>query len=90
MRSCNGTQSVAERNYPTSEVKGRNWEDPMPKGRRPRGVTLRMRSGGRPTAPGCDSIGAAERSYPPREARGADRRSNPRSKERWLCGRRRA
>ena len=28
-----------------SEVRGRSWEDPMPKGRRPRGVTLRPSSG---------------------------------------------
>ena len=28
-----------------SEVRGRSWEDPMPEGRRPRGVTPRPRSG---------------------------------------------
>ena len=37
--------SVAERSYPTSEVTGRSWEDPMPEGRRPRGITPRLRSG---------------------------------------------
>ena len=37
--------SRAERSYPTSEVRGRSWEDPMPKGRRPRGVTPHPRSG---------------------------------------------
>ena len=37
--------SVAERGHPTSEVRGRSREDPMPKGRRPRGVTPRPRSG---------------------------------------------
>ena len=27
---CNGTHSVAERSYPTSEDRGRSREDPMP------------------------------------------------------------
>ena len=101
----------------------------MPKGRWPRGVTPRLRSGaaaesarlrkrsnGReelphvrgqgqlPGVPGCDSPGAAERSYPTSEVRGgsweelpprprpgaADRKSNPTCKERWLHGCRRA
>ena len=33
------------RSYPTFEVRSRSREDPMPKGRRPRGVTPRPRSG---------------------------------------------
>ena len=37
--------SAAERSYPTSEVRGRSREDPMPEGRRPRGLTPRPRSG---------------------------------------------
>ena len=37
--------SAAERSHPTSEVRGRSWEDPMPKGLRPRGVTPHPRSG---------------------------------------------
>ena len=36
---------MAERSYPTSEVRGRSLEDPMPEGRWPRGVTPRPRSG---------------------------------------------
>ena len=36
---------AAERSHPTSEVKGRSREDPMPEGRRPRGVSPRPRSG---------------------------------------------
>ena len=36
---------AAERSYPTSEVRGRSREDPMPEGRWPRGVTPRPRSG---------------------------------------------
>ena len=31
--------------YPTSEVRGRNWEDPMPKWKQPRGVTPGQRPG---------------------------------------------
>ena len=37
--------SAAERSYPTSEVRGRSREDPMPEGRQPRGVTPCRRSG---------------------------------------------
>ena len=40
-----GALSAAERSHPTSEVRGRSWEDPMPKGLRPRGVTPHPRSG---------------------------------------------
>ena len=37
--------SVAERKYPTSEVRGRSQEDPMPEWRQPRGDAPRPRSG---------------------------------------------
>ena len=53
-----------------SEVRGRSLEDPMPEGRRPRGVTPCLRSGQRPRVPDCDSTGTAERSYPASEVRG--------------------
>ena len=43
--SATGTLNTAERSYPTSEVRGRSQEDPMPEGWRPRGVTARPRSG---------------------------------------------
>ena len=36
---------MAERCYPMTEVRGRSWEDPMPKERRPRGATSCPRSG---------------------------------------------
>ena len=58
--------SAAKRSYPTSEVRGRSQEDPMPKGWRPRGVTPRPRSGA-----------AAGRSYPTPEARGSSREDQP-------------
>ena len=43
--AATGAFSMAERSYPTAEVRGRSLEDPMPKGRRPRGVTPRPKSG---------------------------------------------
>ena len=42
---CEGAQSAAKRSYPTSEVRVRSLEDPMPKGQWPSGVTPRPRSG---------------------------------------------
>ena len=42
-----------------------------------------------PRVPGCNSAGAAERSYPTTEAGAAARRSNPTSKKQWLHGCRR-
>ena len=52
-------QSVAERSYPTSEVRGRSWEDPTPEGWQPRGATP------------CPRLGeAAKRGYPMTKVRG--------------------
>ena len=42
---CEGAQSAAKRSYPTSEVRVRSLEDPMPKGQWPSGVTPLPRSG---------------------------------------------
>ena len=42
---CDGTHSAAERSYPTSEVRGRSQEDPMPEGLRPRRIGGRRRRG---------------------------------------------
>ena len=65
-------QSMAERSYPTSEVRGRSWEDPMPEGWQPRGAPPRPRSEAaarkRSPRPRCGA--AAERSYLMLEARG--------------------
>ena len=90
--AATGALSPGERSYPTSEVRGRSREDPMPEEQWPRGVTPRPRSGA-----------AAERSYPVSGVRGggweelphaqrqgAARRTNRRSKELWLRERRRA
>ena len=43
MGGCDSAQSMAERSYPKSEVRGKSWEDPMPAGQRPRGVTPCLR-----------------------------------------------
>ena len=71
--------SVAERSYPTSEVRGRSWEDPMPEGRQPRGVTPHLRSGAvaERSYPSLRSGAAAERSYPSPRSGAAARRSYP-------------
>ena len=82
--------SVAEKSYPTSEVRGRSQEDPMPEGRRPRGVTPRPRSGAtaesarlrrrrnsREELPRVRGRSGDERSYPASEVRGGDERSYP-------------
>ena len=66
---------AAERSHPMSEVKGRSREDPMPKGRRPRGVTPRPRSGAvtRGVTPHPRSGAAAGRRYPMPQDRGQGR-----------------
>ena len=85
-----GMLSAAERSYPTSEVRGRSREDPMPEGQRPRGVTPRLRSGaaaesarlqqrrnGREELPNSEVRGGDERSYPTSEVRGRGREDQP-------------
>ena len=42
---CDRHTKHSREELPTSKVRGRSWEDPMPEGRRPRGVTPRLRSG---------------------------------------------
>ena len=100
--AATGTLSMAERSYPTSEVRGRSQKDPMPEGRRPRGVTPRPRSGQLPRVPGCDGAWMAERSYSVSEVGvggggreelprvrgwGGDQRSYPTSEVRVVAGR---
>ena len=60
--AVNNALSAAEKSYPTSKVRGRSWEDPMPEGWQPRGATQRPRPGT-----------AARRSNPMPEARGDGR-----------------
>ena len=81
---------MVEKSYPTSKVRGRSREDPMPEGRRPRGVTPRPRSGAVAESARLRRRRNAERSYPASEVGGAAGRSYSTSEEPWLCRRRRA
>ena len=72
-----GTLSMAERSYPTSEVRGKSQEDPMPEGWWPRGVTPHPRSGQELRVPGCDSAGMAKRSYRMSRVRGGAQEELP-------------
>ena len=74
-----------------SEVRARSLEDPMPEGRRPRGVTPHLRSGAAAKSTrlrrhrncreelSCvrGQAGEAERRYPASKVRGSDKRSYP-------------
>ena len=75
--AATGAPSAAERSHPTSEVRGRSWEDPVPEGQQPRGVTPCPRSGQRPRVPECEGAGTAERSYPLSEVGGGGREEIP-------------
>ena len=87
--AATGALSVDERSYPTSD---RSREDPMPEGRRPRGVTPRLRSGAvaesarlRWHRNGQEALShvrgqgrrPAEKSYPASKVRGGGQRSYP-------------
>ena len=89
---CDGAHGEAERSYPTSEARGRSREDPMPEGRRPRGVIQCPRSGVAAESARLRQRrnGGEELPHVRPRSGAAARRSNPTSKERWLRGRRRA
>ena len=76
-----GALSMAE-SYPASKVRGSGQEE-LPRirgqGQQPGGATPHPRS-----------RATTERGHPVSEARAETGRSNPTSKEWWLCGRRRA
>ena len=88
--SCDGAQSTAERSYPTSKVRGRSWENPMPEGQQPRGVTLRLRSGAVAKSARLRWRRNGQEELLTARGQGAvAETSNPTSKERWLHGHRR-
>ena len=60
---------MAERSYPTLKVRGRSREDPIPEGRRLRGVTPRPRSGVAAESARLRRRRNAERSYRASEVR---------------------
>ena len=76
---CNGALSMCERSYPTSEVRGRSWRTPCPKGGSQEELPHIRGQGQRPRVPGCDSTGTAERSYPSLRSGAAAQRSYPTS-----------
>ena len=83
---CDSKQRAAKRRYPTSKVRGRSWKDPMPEGRRPRGVTPCRGKGQWTRMPGWDSAGAAERSYPTFKIRGSSRKCQATTAQEQLRG----
>ena len=78
-------RAAAKRSYPTSEVwgSGREYQTAMAQ-ERPRGATLRPRSGGAAErrCPALEVRGGNKRSYPASEVRGRDERTYPTSKVR--------
>ena len=84
---------MAGRSYPTSEVRGCSREKlTRVKGQgHSREELNRVRGQGLwRTVQGCNSTRAAKSSYPTPKVGAAAEMSNPRSKERWLRGLRRA
>lgn len=65
-------EAMAKGATPTSEVRGRNARNPMPKGQWPRRLlTCEVRGSGR--VPGCDNAGTTERTYHESKVRGGGR-----------------
>ena len=71
---------MAERSFPTSEVRGSSREE----------LISVLGQGRRRRLPGCDSAGTAERSYPSPGPGAEAERSYPTPEERWLRRPRRA
>ena len=69
--------STAERSHPTSEVKGRSQEDPIPEGQRPRGVTPRPRSGAAAESARLQRCRNGREELPKSEARGGHWEDQP-------------
>ena len=79
--------SVAERKYPTSEVRGRSQEDPMPEGWRPRGVTLHPRSGAVAQNARLQRCRNGQEELPKSKVRGSGREEIPRERgQGWRPG----
>ena len=90
MHITSATSAFSAGGYPTSEVRSRSREDPMPERKRPRGVIPRRRSGAAAKSarlrwrrnsqeelPSLRSGAAAGRSYPTPEARGGSWEEQP-------------
>ena len=75
--AATGAFIMTERSYPTSEVRGRSHEDPMPEGRWQEELPHVRGQGQWPRVPGCDGTGTAERNYPTSEVRGGGQEELP-------------
>ena len=60
-----------------SEVRGRSWEDPMPEGRGPRGVTPCLRSGAAAKSARLQQHRNGQEELPKSEVRGGGREELP-------------
>ena len=60
-----------------SEVRGRSWEDPMPEGQRPRGVTPCLRSGAVAEGARLRRCRNRQEELPKSKVRGGDREEQP-------------
>ena len=65
---------AGERSYPTSEVMGRSWEDPIPEGQRPRRATTRPRSGAAAESARLRQRRSSQEEPPPTQGQGRRRR----------------
>ena len=80
-----GALSAAERSYPTSEVRSRSWEDPMPEGWWPSRVTnIRGQGSDREELPHVEVSAVARRSYLGPEARDSSWEEPPRARGQGL------
>ena len=75
--AATGALSAAKRSYPTSEVRGRSREDPMPKGQWPRGVTPLPRSGAAAKSSRLPQGRNSREELPKSEVRGGGREELP-------------
>ena len=74
--AATGALSASKRSYPTSEVRGRSREDPMPKGQWPRGVTPLPRSGAAAKSSRLPQGRNSREELPKSEVRGGNERRN--------------
>ena len=65
---------AGERSYPTSEVMGRSWEDPIPEGQRPRRATTHPRSGAAAESARLRQRRSSQEEPPPTQGQGRRRR----------------
>ena len=72
-----GALSLAERSHPTSKVRGRSREDPMPEGSGQEELPHVRGQGQQLRVPDCDGTGTAEKSYLTSKVRGSGWEDQP-------------